>query len=75
MESMQDSIRIRVPLQVGGELRIKNSGEISLGIPQLELAKNTTAVDAVLSYHFDQRSGEHFICLLDPVADHKHHRV
>jgi hypothetical protein len=75
MESMQDLIRIRVPLQVGGELRIKNSGEISLGIPQLELAQNPKAVDAVLLYHFDQRSGEHIICLLDPVADHKHHRV
>ncbi|WP_158748990.1 hypothetical protein [Acidobacterium sp. S8] len=75
MEGMQELIRIRVPLQVGSELRIKNSGEISLGTPELERTKTATAVDAVLLYHFDQRSGEHVICLLDPVADHKHYRA
>jgi hypothetical protein len=75
MEGMQELIRIRVPLQVGSELRIKNSGEISLGSPELELAQNAAAADAVLLYHFDQRSGEHIIRLLDPVADHKHYRA
>ena len=75
MEGMQELIRIRVPLQVGSELRIKNSGEISLGSPELELAQNAAVADAVLLYHFDQRSGEHIIRLLDPVADHKHYRA
>jgi hypothetical protein len=40
MESIQDLIRIQVPLQVGSELRIKNSGEISLGNERQEPAQN-----------------------------------
>lgn len=30
MESIQDLIRIQVPMQVGSDLRIQDSGEISL---------------------------------------------
>jgi hypothetical protein len=40
VESIQDLIRIQVPLHVGSELRIKNSGEISLGIDRQEPVQN-----------------------------------
>jgi len=73
MTNNQDGIRI--PLQVGSELRLKNSGEIIVSNPELELAIPTTGADAVLYYRFDRESGEHIIRLLDPVADHKHLRV
>jgi hypothetical protein len=75
MEDIQDLIRIRVPLHAGSELRIRNSGEICLGDPQVGLPKDTRAVDAVLLYHFDQRSGEHVIRLLEPIAEHTHYRA
>ena len=71
MESIQDLIRIQVPLQVGGELRIKNSGEIRPGSERQEPAQNVRAADAVLLYHFDPRQ----VHLPDPVADHKHYRA
>ena len=64
-----DQEAIRVPLQVGATLRIRNNGEIVVDNPELE-----TAADAVLSYQFDSKSGEHILRLLDPVADHKHLR-
>jgi len=67
-----DREAIRVPLQVGATLRIRNNGEILMDNPELELAADTTAADAVLSYQFDSRTGEHILRLLDPVADHKH---
>ncbi|HXF27022.1 MAG TPA: hypothetical protein VN610_07105 [Bryobacteraceae bacterium] len=73
MNSGQEETQI--PLQVGSELRIKNSGEIILDNPELELAEGTRAADAVLSYRFDRSTGEHILRLLDPVADHKHLRV
>lgn len=73
MNSGQEETQI--PLQVGSELRIKNSGEIVLDNPELELAEGTRAADAVLSYRFDRSTGEHILRLLDPVADHKHLRV
>jgi hypothetical protein len=70
-----DQEAIRVPLQVGATLRIRNNGEIVVDNPELELALDTTAADAVLSSPFDSKSGEHILRLLDPVADHKHLRV
>jgi hypothetical protein len=65
----------RIPLQVGSELRIRNNGEIIVDNPELELAVDPKAADAVLSYRFDPAAGEHILRLLEPVADHKHLRV
>lgn len=73
MKSNQEGLLI--PLQVGTELRIKNSGEIVVDNPEVELALNARAADAMLSYHFDPRTGEHILRLLDPVADHRHLKV
>ena len=56
-------------MQVGTEFRIRNNGDIILDNPELELAADTTAADAVLSYHFDPQRGEHVLRLLDPVAE------
>jgi hypothetical protein len=61
-----------IPLQVGSELRIRNDGEITLDNPELELGPIPAAADAVLSYRFDPKTGEHILRLLDPVADHQH---
>ncbi len=70
-----DQATILVPMQVGATLRIRNNGEIIVDNPELELAPDITAADAVLSYQFDSKAGEHILRLLDPVADHKHLRV
>jgi hypothetical protein len=70
-----DEEALKIPLQVGTELRIKNNGEISVDNPELELAPEPSAADAVLSYRFDAKAGEHILRLLDPVANHKHLRV
>lgn len=72
MNGLQELVRTQILLQVGDELRVKNSGEMTLSNPQLKLSENASAADAVLLYHFDQRSGEHIIRLLGPAADHKH---
>jgi hypothetical protein len=66
---------MKIPLQVGSELRIRKNGELSLDNPELELADQRPAADAVLSYRFDAKSGEHILRLLEPVADHKHVRA
>jgi hypothetical protein len=58
----------RIPLQVGSELRIRNSGEISVSNPTLEGAPAQDAADAVLDYRFDSQSGEHVIRLLQPAV-------
>jgi hypothetical protein len=58
---------IRVPMQVGSELRIRNTGEIVVDNPETEMAE-----DALLSYRFDPQTGEHVLRLLGPVADHNH---
>jgi hypothetical protein len=73
MKTEQEGMRI--PLQVGSELRIKNNGEIIVDNPELELAEDASAADAVLSYRFDPKSGEHILRLLEPTADHKHLKV
>ena len=74
MNSIPEVIWTQIPLQVGSELRIKNDGDLTLGNPQLELAGDTSAADAVLLYRFDRRSGEHILHLLDPVGDHERYR-
>jgi hypothetical protein len=61
-----------IPMQVGAELRIKQSGEVVMGNPEVELAEDQAAADAVLSYTFDKEAGEHILRLVNPVANHKH---
>ena len=63
---------MRIVLQVGAELRIKNNGDVVMGNPELELAREEGAADAVLVYRFDSKAGEHILRLVDPVADHRH---
>jgi hypothetical protein len=66
---MADRSDVKIPMQVGTEVRIRNNGDIILDNPELELAFETNAADAVLSYRFDSQSGEHILRLLDPVAE------
>jgi hypothetical protein len=54
-----DQEAIRIPLQVGSTLRIRNTGELTVDNPELELAEAAYAADAVLSYQFDSKGGEH----------------
>jgi hypothetical protein len=70
MASSQNETKIA--MQVGSELRINNSGDITIDNPELELAREDDAADAVLLYSFDPKRGVHSLRLLDPVADHKH---
>jgi hypothetical protein len=65
----------KISLQVGSELRIKNNGDIVIDNPELELAADERAADAVLIYRFDAGVGEHVLRLLEPVADHRHMKV
>jgi hypothetical protein len=67
-----DQEALTIPMQVGSELRIKNTGEVIVDNPELELAPYREAADAVISYRFDPKTGEHILRLLDPVANHKH---
>ena len=60
---------MRIPMQVGTEFRIRNNGDIVLDNPEIELASDTAAADAVLSYRFDAETGEHVLRLLEPVAE------
>lgn len=69
--NVQELMRTRIPLRVGSEFRIKSSGELTLGNPQPEPAGNTNAADAILLYHFDRRSGEHILRLLDAPMEGK----
>jgi hypothetical protein len=72
---MAASDEMKIVLQVGAELRINNNGEVIMSNPELELASEARAADAVLLYRFDPRAGEHVLRLVDPVADHKHIKV
>ena len=66
---------MKIVLQVGAELRIRNNGDIIMDNPELELAKDDKAADVVLLYRFDGETGEHILRLVEPVADHKHVKV
>jgi len=66
---------MKIVLQVGSELRISNKGEVIMSNPELELARDDGAADAVLLYRFDPSVGEHTLRLVDPVADRKHVKV
>jgi hypothetical protein len=56
----------RIPLQVGSELRIRNTGEVSVSNPTIETAPSQDAADAILDYRFDPQTGEHVIRLVQP---------
>jgi hypothetical protein len=66
---------MKIVLQVGSELRVTNNGEVIVGNPELELAREERAADAVLLYRFNPKNGEHIFRLVDPVADRKHMKV
>jgi len=66
---------IKIVLQVGTELRITNKGEVVVSNPELELAREDRAANAVLLYRFNADRGEHVFRLVEPVADHKHMKV
>jgi hypothetical protein len=65
----------KIVLQVGAELRVRNNGDVVMGNPELELANEDRASDAVLLYRFDAKAGEHVFRLLDPVTRHAHTKV
>ena len=66
---------MKIVLQVGTELRVTNQGEVILSNPELELAREDRAADAVLMYRFNAGAGEHVFRLVEPVADRKHVKV
>ncbi len=72
---MAASEEIKIVLQVGTELRITNKGEVVVSNPELELAREDRAADAVLLYRFNADRGEHVFRLVEPVADHEHMKV
>jgi hypothetical protein len=55
-------------MQVHSELRIKKSGEFSISNPVVGLGVNDLAASAVVSYRFDERTGEHVIRLEEPMS-------
>ena len=65
----------RIVLQVGSELRIRNNGDIVINNPELELAGDIQAADAVFLYRFDPKAGVYILCLVAPLADHRHLKV
>ncbi|HUI80081.1 MAG TPA: hypothetical protein VLY24_19270 [Bryobacteraceae bacterium] len=57
-----------IPMQVGSELRIRNSGEISVSNPTLEPGPGQNEADAIIDYRFDSRTAEHVIRMVRPPA-------
>lgn len=55
-------------MQVHTELRIKRSGEIAVSNPSVGLGPNDLAASAVISYRWDEASGEHVIRLEEPLS-------
>lgn len=58
----------RIPLQVHSELRIKKTGDIAVSNPSVGLGPNDLAASAVISYRYDQSTGEHIIRLEEPMS-------
>jgi len=56
-------------------LRVTSKGEVVVSNPELELAREDRAADAVLLYRFNADRGEHVFRLVEPVADHAHMKV
>ena len=61
----QEREELRIPMQVGSELRIKNDGAVVVDNPELELGLDEKAADAMLSYRYDAKEGVHILRLLD----------
>jgi hypothetical protein len=55
-------------MQVHTELRIKKNGEIGVSNPSVGLGPNDLAASAVVSYRFDEATGEHVIRLEEPLS-------
>jgi hypothetical protein len=72
---MAASEEIKIVLQVGTVLRVTDKGEVVVSNPELELAREDRAADAVLLYRFNADRGEHVFRLVEPVADHQHMKV
>jgi len=72
---MSATDEMKIVLQVGTVLRVNSKGEVIVSNPELELAREQRAADAVLFYRFDPKSGEHIFRLAEPVADHQHMKV
>jgi hypothetical protein len=66
---------MKIVLQVGAELRIRNNGDVTMDNPELELAGDDRASDAVLLYRFDEEAQQHILRLVEPVANHQHMKV
>jgi hypothetical protein len=62
---------VRIPLQVGSELRIRSSGEVTVSNPTIEGAPAQDVADAIVDYRFDSVRGEHVLRLVQPVAAHR----
>ena len=58
----------RIPLQVGSELRIRNTGEISVSNPTLEAGPGQNEADAIIDYRFDPHTAEHVLRMVRPPA-------
>lgn len=58
----------RIVLQAGSTLRIKQTGDVIVDNPELELAGDDQAADAVLTYQHDPDTGDHILRLVEPVA-------
>jgi hypothetical protein len=55
-------------MQVHTELRIRKTGEIAVSNPSVGLGPNDLAASAVISYRFDEGTGEHVIRLEEPLS-------
>ena len=58
----------RIPMQVHTELRIRKTGEIGVSNPSVGLGPNDLAASAVVSYRFEEATGEHVIRLEEPLS-------
>lgn len=58
----------RIPMQIHTELRIRKTGEIAVSNPSVGLGPNDLAASAVISYRFDETTGEHVIRLEEPLS-------
>ncbi len=58
----------RIPMQVHTEVRITRKGEIAVSNPSVGLAPNDLAASAVISYRFDEATGDHIIRLEEPMS-------
>jgi hypothetical protein len=59
-------------MQVHTELRIKKNGEFGVSNPSVGLGPNDLAASAVVSYRFDEATGEHVIRLEEPMSHDRH---